>query len=309
MSKKDYRHELIQPAGGRDVSFLIFTNSHDVVGAHWHDAVELVYLTKGALLFQLGGRWTRLTAGDFLIVNSGEVHATNGSPGNDSILMEFPKQFMERYIPDFSACWFDMDTHSTDPRHRTKLLQLSAVLENMALVKELSPEGGNLRFTSLLFEVLYELYHNFRVPFPGKREKESGEIASLYPVLDYTKEHYQSHISLAEAAGVLHLQEEYFCRKFKRLMGMTYLDYLAGIRLTHIYDDLLHTDLSLARILERNGFTNYKLFRKLFRESYGCTPGELRRGSSRPEGSLIRTGVDQSLYSRSVQDQECIREL
>ena len=309
MAQEEFRHETIAPGAKKDVVFLLFSDSHDVVGAHWHDEVELILITRGTLLAQLQGRGTKLEAGDMLIVNSGIVHATNGSMGNDSILLEFPKRFLLRYIPDFDECWFDLDTHNEDPRHQTKLAMLRTVLENMAVVQDVSPEGGNLRFTSLLFEVLYELYHNFRVPFPKEHEKGAGDIASLYPVLDYTKVHYQERICVSEAAGILHLQEEYFCRKFKKLMGMTYLDYLSGIRLTHIYDGLLHTDLSLAQILENNGFTNYKLFRKLFRDSYGCTPGELRKKNRGSAEKIIRVASEKGLYSRDLTDQEGVRVL
>lgn len=92
-------------------------------------------------------------------------------------------------------------------------------------------------------------------------------------------------------------------------MGMTYLEYLSGIRLTHIYDDLLHTDLSLAQILENNGFTNYKLFRKLFRDSYGCTPGELRKKNRGSAEKIIRVASEKGLYSRDLTDQEGVRVL
>ncbi len=60
-------------------------------------------------------------------------------------------------------------------------------------------------------------------------------------------------------------------------MGKTYLEYLNEIRLSHIYKDLMQTDLPLKTILENNGFTNYKLFRQLFYENFHTTPGEYRR--------------------------------
>ena len=84
-------------------------------------------------------------------------------------------------------------------------------------------------------------------------------------------------ISIAMIASLVHLQPEYFCRKFKRLMGQTYLEYLNDVRLSYVYEDLIHTTQHLNAILDRHGFTNYKLFRRLFHEKIGCTPGELRK--------------------------------
>ncbi len=60
-------------------------------------------------------------------------------------------------------------------------------------------------------------------------------------------------------------------------MGKTYLEYLNEIRLSHIYKDLVSTDLPLKIILENNGFTNYKLFRQLFYDNFHTTPGAYRQ--------------------------------
>ena len=126
-------------------------------------------------------------------------------------------------------------------------------------------EGYALKFESLLYDLLYHLYVNF-----GRRNNRAipatvrEEEDRLKKVLDYTKRHYREPISLKEISGVIHLQPEYFCRYFKRCMGMTYLEYLNEVRLSGIYEDLIHTDWPLYKILKLHGFKNYKLFRKLF---------------------------------------------
>lgn len=55
-------------------------------------------------------------------------------------------------------------------------------------------------------------------------------------------------------------------------MGVTYFQYLNEIRLSHIYRDLTSTDLPLKVLLEKHGFTNYKLFRKCFMSSLQPLP-------------------------------------
>ncbi len=51
--------------------------------------------------------------------------------------------------------------------------------------------------------------------------------------------------------------------------------------MSHIYHDLCTTDTPIMEIVERHGFSNYKLFNRMFREIYGTTPRELRRRISR----------------------------
>ena len=72
-------------------------------------------------------------------------------------------------------------------------------------------------------------------------------------------------------------EKKYFCRFFKKHMGLTFLEYQNEIRLSRIYKDILTTDLKIADILEKHGFTNYKLFRKMFQYHFHATPTEIRK--------------------------------
>ena len=278
MKNLSVTHEIVHTNPNRDVLFEIFHDSYDIAERHWHNSVEMIYITRGTLFVTQNDHETRLDEGDCIIINSCVIHSTNGSLGNDSILVQFPTAFLSRYIPDFDHCYFDLETHNSEPRHQTKLLQIKTVLENMAVVEDIQPEGGFLRFNSLLFELLYELYHNFRVPVaPTVLPASAKMLEALTPVIDYTHDHYMEPISIDRVSSIAHLQPEYFCRKFRRLMGQTYLEYLNDVRLSYVYEDLIHTNLRLYEILDKHGFTNYKLFRRLFRKKFSCTPGELRK--------------------------------
>jgi len=76
------------------------------------------------------------------------------------------------------------------------------------------------------------------------------------------------------------LNPEYFCRFFKKNMGMTFLEFVNQVRFSHICEDILRTDTSITELLVRHGFTNYKLFRRMFYEKYGCTPSAKRKETS-----------------------------
>lgn len=60
-------------------------------------------------------------------------------------------------------------------------------------------------------------------------------------------------------------------------MGVTFLEYQNELRLSYIYRDLITTEDSVRDILERHGFTNYKLFRRMFGEQFGDTPSGVRK--------------------------------
>lgn len=63
-------------------------------------------------------------------------------------------------------------------------------------------------------------------------------------------------------------------------MGITFLEYQNELRLSKIYKDITTTNDKISDILERHGFTNYKLFRRMFRERFHSTPTELRKNQT-----------------------------
>lgn len=97
-------------------------------------------------------------------------------------------------------------------------------------------------------------------------------------VITFTEEHYMEQISLDDMAGLIGFGKEYFCRFFKKNMGMPFGRYLNEVRVSKIYHDLIYTDIPIADLMERHGFFNSKLFYETFRNIYGCRPLDVRKG-------------------------------
>lgn len=168
-----------------------------------------------------------------------------------------------------------------DQKEMTKISIFKNTLEKMQVANDLQPDGFLLVFNSLLFDILFQLYHNFSTPVlhanPNKKKKE---LDRLNPVLQYITQNYNRPIPLREIADIAILQPGYFCRFFKNTMGTTFLEYQNELRLSHIYQDLIETNDPVNVILERHGFTNYKLFRRMFKETFGDTPTQIRKSKS-----------------------------
>ena len=151
-------------------------------------------------------------------------------------------------------------------------------LSKMQFLVDYEPDGAVLRFNSLLFEVLFQLYHNFSTPvIPSDLTRQNKNLEKLEPILNYISENYNKPISLEEISNIAMFEPKYFCRFFKKCMGTTFLEYQNEIRLSKIYSDIISTNDKISDILERHGFTNYKLFRHLFRSHFDATPSEIRK--------------------------------
>lgn len=280
MNKRDFLHEIIEPIENLDVNFKLFEDRGSYVSNHWHNSLEIIYITSGDLQVNMEGDTYNLKANDCIFINSGVIHSTRCVYENTSILLQIPLSFLNKYIPHCKDSYFDFKVNINDDNYEANLDKIKTILKDMKEVKITSPQAGNLRFTGLLFEFLFQLYTNFRIPMGNKNtESRALNLSKFQPVFEYTKINYNTPISIDEIAKVVHLQPEYFCRKFKQYTGQTYLEYLNDVRISHIYKDLINTNNTLCSILESHGFTNTKLFYRLFKEKFKCTPKDIRKKS------------------------------
>ena len=248
------------------------------VAPHWHDAVEIVYLLEGELKVIVGNDSRILKAGQCAMVTPNQIHSTLCTSPNRAIVFQIPEAFIEKFIPQSKNLCFSLQDPADSPILQSKVDLFKETLVKMQLLTDLQPDGAVLRFNSLLFEILFQLYHNFCTEAPQKDTvQHSRNLERLEPVLQYIASNYNRPISLEEISGVAILQPKYFCRFFKKCMGVTFLEYQNEIRLSKIYKDVTSTSDKISDILERHGFTNYKLFRRMFSERFHATPTEIRK--------------------------------
>lgn len=275
---KKFMHEIIQTTEKLDVHFELFVDNGSYTPSHWHDSIEILYITSGTLQVEIGEYNYSLKENDCILINSGVVHSTCCLNNNTSILLQIPLTFLSNYMPDCKSNYFDFNINSNDNTYKEDLEKIQNLLNEMKSLTISPSETSHLRFTSLIFEFIYNLYNNFRIPIGSKqKQKNTLSLSRFEPILEYTNANYNYPISIDTIASIAHLQPEYFCRKFKQYMGQTYLEHLNELRLSHIYKDLITTTDPLIKILEKHGFVNTKLFYKLFKNKFGCTPREIRK--------------------------------
>ena len=278
MKSKEISHEIIDVPVDTNVKFRTSIDPGSYIPMHWHRAVEIIYMQEGSLDVTVESESFTIQKEDCIVINGNVLHSTKCTSPNTAILLQIPLDFMEKYIPDLGQLIFLFDFRTKDQRLQTKQTMFKTILEQLQIINDVRPDGYLLRFNSLIFELLFQLYHNFAVKIlQNNTSQEKKDMDRLEPVLNYISEHYREPISLNEIAEVACLQTGYFCRFFRKKMGITFLEYQNEYRLSFIYRDLITTRDPVHVILERHGFTNYKLFRRIFFEHFGNTPTQIRK--------------------------------
>lgn len=273
-----HTYEIIQVPETTHVRFFTDIDNGSYYPNHWHDAIEIIYMIKGELDVTVESSAYHLHEGQCFLINSSVIHSTKCTSPNIGIVFQIPFNFIKLYIPDVQQLRFELDDPANDPVRQTKLTIFKDTLMQMKVVDDIRPEGYLLRFNSLLFEILFQLYHNFSIKvFHASMNHRTKDLERLNQVLNYTARNYNRPISIEEISQIAFLESGYFCRFFKKHMGLTFLEYQNEVRLSYIYQDLLTTTDTLSHILERHGFTNYKLFRRIFFEHFNTTPSQIRK--------------------------------
>lgn len=267
-------HEQVQTNAALPMRFQIYSAEGELIPMHWHNSMEIIYILDGAMDVTVKDHITRLFPGDFTIINSREIHGTRCTRPTKVFLLQLPYRFLKEHIPEYDFVRFrNFSSQFSFPGENS----LKPIFDQMAALFSSTSTESRLRLTALLYSLLAELTAGYMVHLTENAKSRSDKnFQRLSFLMEYVESHYKEPLGIADAASLLHLEEAYFCRFFKKYMGQTFLEYVNSVRLRHITDDMIHTDLPVMEILERHGFHNYKIFSRLFKGAYGTTPHRKR---------------------------------
>lgn len=94
---------------------------------------------------------------------------------------------------------------------------------------------------------------------------------NLRKIILWTENNYLRKISLDEVAHMVGYEKHYFCNKFKKLTGISYINYVNNLRIQHACRMLANGN-SVSTVCDECGFENLSYFIQLFKKSVGVTP-------------------------------------
>lgn len=274
----DTMHEKVITTDSLPARSFSYSSADQLITNHWHNSLEVLYIASGKMDTGINNAIYHLKRGDLIIINSGDIHFTRCRDYAKIYVLQVPYPLLNTHIPNYDYVRFQDSDGSVVFSNPAKVDELSRLMVQMYEITSEQKPGYTLLFSSKLYQFLFILFQRYHTDISSRtKQKSDRNLIRLEQVMNYVKSHYTQPISLEDAAQILSLNPEYFCRYFKKYMGMTFLEYVNSIRLYHIHQDLLNTNYSVSELMDRHGFTNYKLFSKMFRNTYGCPPGMFRR--------------------------------
>lgn len=248
-----------------------------------HEAIEIKCFYEGTSTLLVGTQTVQVSAGDIVIINPYEFHATvdrgkEGNPGKYHLFMVPLDYFSGSNINELNLRTIIFGQEKmlqTLFRQDAQLygLLMDAVTEHIE--KKIAWEARRyallMEFFSLVVRKGYQEAETLSAPSSTLRVYRLIE-----PALRHMRDHYAESVSVDELAQYCRVSKHYFCRVFKMATGKTAIEYLQDYRMTVADTMLSNTDKSIAQIAADCGFESANYFGRCYKATYGITPGKRR---------------------------------
>lgn len=242
---------------------------------HWHNNLEFDLVIEGMICGKINGKKIEVHPGEFLFVNSGDLHETDGDNRNQlrtiTILLSY--NLLLEYCSDVDLYYFDF-TKNVIAQNQVKQLMIQC-----GEVYQAKKEFYELELSILLRNICGILLKECR----KKRQEENysryqqRSILNIKKTIDYMEKNYENNISLKNIAVEIGMSPNYFSRFFKKTTGETFYSYLTRMRLYYAHKELINSDVSITEIALNNGFPNVKSFIEAFKKEYKVTPAKYKK--------------------------------
>ena len=248
---------------------------------HVHEAeLELFYVYAGEGEYMVDNRRYPIRAGDIVVCNAGVLHGEEPSLVRQihSYSVAITNVQFEGLPPN---CLTDSNTRPVVScgqlaGHVGQLMQLLYMLSaDMAHLNELC---SSLACSVLLAQALLRS----RDRNAAIDEQEQPSVLA-HRVRQYLDEHHNEQLTLREAAERLHISEYYLAHVFKQEFGIPPMQYVMKRRIGEAQELLMNTDLPIAEVADRLGYSSVCHFNAMFKKNVGLPPGKFRQSFHKEE--------------------------
>jgi len=106
--------------------------------------------------------------------------------------------------------------------------------------------------------------------------EQNEDLSLVEKVKSYVSRNLSNEITRDCLVGQISFNPDYMTRVFKRETGETISEYIYREKMKFAENLLLHTDLSIADVAGKIGYSNFSHFSKMFRRYSGMNPNEYR---------------------------------
>jgi len=249
---------------------------------HYHPECELLLIQGGHLNVDLSDETYAMEAGDVVILGNSQLHRDRNPNGFvDYIVLQFDlhtyfDQSTIPYLQYFNETKVPLSAMNYIFRENEEARNAAAECIRLIHQEALRKESGyELAVNMLIKKLLLILIRNDNRGLLADQDRV--ERIRLKPVIDYVESHINDRIAVEDACGLANMSYYYFVKFFKKMMGLSFTEYVNFRKIKRAEQLLLTRDLSVSEVGDQIGMANMAHFYKMFKRFNGCSPKEFQR--------------------------------
>ena len=107
-------------------------------------------------------------------------------------------------------------------------------------------------------------------------QEQNNEPPFIARAKQFISENQSEELSLNQVAKAVNMSSFYFCKKFKKITGINFTEYITRVRIEKSRNLLLNPNLRVSEIAYEVGFQSLTHFNRMFKRVLGSSPTDYR---------------------------------
>ena len=245
---------------------------------HYHeDCLELMFVLKGTALVKASYDRFDMEAGDFVLINNGDVHYIRGSADNIIISIYLDLNMLKQDYEHLEYLYFICESFNANSMQEAYLQEIRRII--VSIVTEAADRNRDTdKITAEVRKLIDILIYKFDlVHYHNGRDISETQLERYHRIVMEVEQRYSEKLELEDIAQKEFIGRNYISQFWKNMTNMNFTEYLNSRRSEMAERMLLATDKSINEISLVCGFSDPKYIYKNFRKWYEKTPSEYKK--------------------------------
>lgn len=251
---------------------------------HFHNQIEFIFVAAGQLEILLNNERVMVYPEHFIMIHANESHKIVNCA---DVTYYFGVRFDPSVLYSTAQTVFELKcliAFCVTPGNRQRIFHkdeldpsVRTLLETAANEFERKEFGYTFSIRNKINSIFLMIIKNWRNQGLLNNDNISGEMVSaINYAQNYIAKNY-ADVNEAELANKCNMSYSYFSRSFKKVMGMSFNEYVNRTRLNEAQRMLVLGNNSISQIAETLGFSSASHFIRTFKASNGITPNQFKQ--------------------------------